>query len=171
MNPLEQASQEISAAIDTAAAGIKADIPSLQAVAKNMSRPMDSAQKAHGHVNATQLGDGAFGGSAEGRSFGTQHSNVRNVFQTTVAGLLDDLEAFKVNLQKSAEDLDNTDQAQQQALHNFVRRMDAHHYRSDVNYDNQRRQDGAGLHALPQHQQHGGHQPKSSGDQSGVMND
>lgn len=89
-------------------------------------------------IQGVEVAAGDFSDFPAARAFGEQHSAAQQVFLETLSGVVTDLESFKRNLKKSAEDAEQQDQNAKQMLTSLGERSHGQSYESTQNFDDAR---------------------------------
>lgn len=130
------------------------DLEGLAHTVAKMASPIDSAGEAHSKLASINANHGAFSGIDTAQAFAGQHTDVLDVYKSTLKALQSGLEDCRGNLKACADTHHENDQRQAEIMHSLANRLNGatsetrHAYQSGIRHEGQQaHQGGDGAHA------------------------
>lgn len=124
------------------------DLEGLQQAVAKMASPIDSAGEAHSTLTSMNANPGAFSEIDVAKAFAGQHTDVLDVYKSTLKALQSGLEDCRGNLKACADTHADNDRRQAEIMHNLAKRLNGatsetrHAYQSGIQHEGQQAHEG-----------------------------
>lgn len=99
-------------------------IDDVEATVKKMNSPISSASEAHSALGSMKASVAAFGGVEAAQAVGHMHTEVADIFKSTLAALQSGLEDCKANLDACVQTHKENDQMQAERMASLAKQLD-----------------------------------------------